>query len=216
MTRTALILLGPPGAGKGTQGRKLADHFGYPSISTGDVLRDAVKRQTELGKKAQRIMEAGELVPDGLVDEIVKNRLENPDTAEGFILDGYPRTLGQAEFFEKLAVGKGINIRAVGVIVDDEVLVRRLSGRWNCPQCGKIYNVGSNASREPGRCDECGGALTQRKDDTPEVIRERLAVYHKTTQPLIDLYRQQGQYREVDGEGSVDRIFDSILEKLKS
>ncbi len=174
-----------------------------------------MKRQTELGKKAQQIMEAGELVPDSLVDEIVKTRLEAPDTAAGFILDGYPRTTGQAEFFEKLAVQESIQILAVGVIVADDVLVQRLSRRWNCPQCGKIYNFASDAGNEARHCDECGGVLTQRKDDKPEVIRERLAVYHKTTQPLIDLYRQRGQYREVDGEGSVDLIYASILKIVK-
>jgi len=211
MTRKALILLGPPGAGKGTQGKMLGSHYGYPSISTGDILREAVGKQTDLGKRAQALMEAGELVPDSLVDEIVKARLAEEDAQRGFILDGYPRTLGQAAFFEKLAASGGIHTLAVGVIVDDEELVARLSARWNCPGCGRIYNAGSNPSREPGRCDDCGKSLLQRKDDRPEVIRERLEVYHRSTQPLIDFYRQRSHYRQVDGEGAADQVFDSIV-----
>lgn len=192
----------------------LAAHLGYPSISTGDALRAAVRKGTELGKEAERIMEAGELVPDDLVDEIVKTRLMEPDSQAGFILDGYPRTLGQAEFFEKLADQECIDILAIGIMVNEEVLVRRLSRRWNCPKCSKIYNEGSNPPRRSGRCDECGAALIQRKDDRPEVIRERLQVYHQTTRPLIDFYRSRGQYVEVNGEAEVDQIFDSMIRIL--
>ncbi len=192
----------------------LAAHLGYPGISTGDALRAAVEKETELGKEAAKIMEAGELVPDDLVDEIVKTRLREPDSQVGFILDGYPRTLGQAEFFEKLAGQECIDILAIGIMVNDEVLVRRLSGRWNCPKCSKIYNEGSNPPRRPGRCDECGTALIQRKDDRPEVIRERLQVYRQTTRPLIDFYRGRGQYVEVNGEAEVDQIFGSMIRIL--
>ncbi len=211
MGRRALILLGPPGAGKGTQGRMLSDHFGCPSISTGDALRDAIRKQTDLGREAQKRMEAGGLVPDGLVNEIVKARLEAPDTRRGFILDGYPRTIGQAKALEKLAGSDNIHILAIGIIVDDEILVARLSNRWNCPNCGRIYNDGSNPSREKGRCDDCGFALVQRNDDRPEVVRDRLQVYHRTTRPLIDYYRGRGLYAGVDGTGSVEQIFEAIL-----
>lgn len=211
MARNALILLGPPGAGKGTQGRMLADRLGYPSISTGDVLRAAVKKQTDLGEKAQKLMEAGELVPDSLVDEIVKTRLMEEDTHAGFILDGYPRTIGQAEFFEKLTAQDSMVPVAIGIRVSDEVLVARLSQRWNCPKCGKIYNRDSNPPRRPGLCDDCTVGLTQRKDDQPGVIRERLQVYSQTTRPLIDFYRQRGQYVEVDGEAEAGSIFDAII-----
>ncbi len=211
MARRGLILLGPPGAGKGTQGRMLAERFDNPSISTGDALRDAIKNQTALGKQARKLMEAGELVPDDLVNEIVKARLAAPDSRRGFILDGYPRTIGQAQVLEKLAGQGNIDILAIGIIVDDEVLVARLSSRWNCPKCGRIYNDGSNPSRQKGRCDECGSGLVQRNDDRPEVVRDRLEVYHRTTRPLIDFYRQRGLYAEVDGEGSVEQIFDSIV-----
>jgi len=214
MARKALILLGPPGAGKGTQGRKLMAHLGYPSISTGDVLRAEIEKQSDLGRAARKLMEAGELVPDDLVDEIVEARLTNEDSRRGFILDGYPRTIAQAEFFEKLATREGIDTLAIGIIVDDEVLVDRLSRRWNCARCGKIYNADSNPGREPVRCDECGTPLTQRRDDRPEVVRERLQVYHQTTQPLIDFYQRRGLFLKVDGEGSVDGIFHSIVEIL--
>lgn len=208
-------MLGPPGAGKGTQARKLAAHFGCPSISTGDVLREAVRKQTILGQQAQKIMEAGELVPDSLVDAVVQSRLTEVDTRKRFILDGYPRTVGQAEFLARLSEREGIKPLAVGILVGDDTLVERLSGRWNCPGCGKIYNAGSNPPRERGRCDECGAELTQRKDDRPEVVRERLHVYHQATRPLVDFYRDRGQYVEVDGEEEVGRIFDSIVAIVK-
>lgn len=210
-----MILLGPPGAGKGTQARKLAAHFGFPSISTGDVLREAVRKQTDLGKQAQRLMEAGELVPDGLVDAVVQSRLTDADTQRGFILDGYPRTVRQAESFARVSEQGGIEPLAVGILVGDETLVERLSGRWNCPGCGKIYNADSNPPRERGRCDDCGAELAQRKDDRPEVVRERLQVYHLTTQPLVDYYRDRGQYVEVNGEEGVGRIFDAIVAIVK-
>lgn len=189
----------------------LAARLGYPSISTGDALRAAVRQQSELGKKARSIMEAGELVPDSLVDEIVTIRLLEPDARPGFILDGYPRTIGQAGFLEQLAKRERIDILAIGIMVADDVLVRRLSQRWSCPKCGKIYNERSNPPRRAGRCDECGEDLTQRADDRPDVIRERLQVYHQTTRPLIDFYRRRGQYVEVDGEAEVDHIFDSMI-----
>ena len=192
----------------------LAAHLGYPSISTGDALRAAARKQTELGKKAQKIMEAGELVPDSLVDEIVKTRLMEPDSQAGFILDGYPRTIGQAEFFEKLAGRECIDTLAIGIMVNDEALVRRLSQRWSCPKCSKIYNEGSNPPRQSGCCDECDSDLIQRKDDRPEVIRERLQIYHQTTRPLIDFYRRRGQYLEVDGEAEVGGIFNSMIRIL--
>ncbi len=211
MVRRALILLGAPGAGKGTQARRLAAHYGYPSISTGDVLRDAVKRQTVLGKRAQKLMEAGILVPDDIVDEIVRGRVADPDTQRGLILDGYPRTIGQAEFFDRCVVREGIEALAVGIIVDDDVLVKRLSARWNCARCGKIYNGDSGPCRPPDGCPDCGGLLTQREDDRPEVVRERLRIYHATTQPLIEFYRLRSQYVEVDGEGNADQVFDAIV-----
>lgn len=214
MPRSALILLGPPGAGKGTQARRLAERYGFCSVSTGDVLRDAARKQTELGKQAQKRMEAGELVPDTVVDQIVRDRLLDEDARRGVILDGYPRTLGQAHFFERIAECDRIDVLAIGLMVDDEILVARLSARWNCPQCGKIFNASSNPACASGSCGACGAVLVQRKDDRPDVVRERLRVYHRATQPLIDFYRERGKFREVAGEGEPDRIFDSIVKVL--
>jgi adenylate kinase len=176
------------------------------------MLRSEIKEQTGLGKQAQAMIEAGELVPDSLVDAIVRARLEAEDARHGFILDGYPRTTRQAEVFEKLAAHECIDTLAIGIIVEDEVLIARLSGRRNCPKCGRIYNTGSNSSRKEGVCNDCGAGLTQRSDDRPEVVRERLQVYHQTTQPLIEHYQRRRQYVEVDGTGSADQIFDTIVE----
>jgi adenylate kinase len=211
MARRALILLGPPGAGKGTQGRKLMAHLGYPSISTGDALRAEIEKQSNLGNAAWKLMEAGELVPDSLVNEIVQARLTEPDSRNGFILDGYPRTISQAEFLEKLAARESIDTLAIGIRVDDEILVERLIRRWNCTRCGRIFSLDSDRGVDPRRCKECGAELAQRRDDRPEVVRERLQIYRQTTRPLIDFYRQRGQYVEVDGKGSEDLIFESIV-----
>ena len=211
MARRALILLGPPGAGKGTQGRKLMAHLGYPSISTGDALRAEIEKQSNLGNTARKWMESGELAPDSLVNEIVQARLTAPDSRNGFILDGYPRTISQAEFLEKLAAREGIDTVAVGIRVDDEILVERLTRRWNCTRCGRIYSRGPDLGVDAGCCDECGAELAQRKDDRPEVVRERLQIYRQTTTQLIDFYRQRGRYVEVDGKGSEDLIFQSIV-----
>jgi adenylate kinase len=211
MARRALLLLGPPGVGKGTQGRMLADHLGYPSISTGDVLRAEIARQTGLGQVARKLMEAGELVPDNLVNEIVEVRLADVDSSQGFILDGYPRTVDQAEFFEKLAVRECIDTLAIGIVAEAEILVSRLSRRWNCTRCGSIYNRDSSPSRDPGRCDNCGAELAQRRDDRPEVVRGRLQVYEQATRPLIDFYLSRCRYVEVNGEGSAEQVFKAII-----
>jgi len=215
MAKRALILLGPPGAGKGTQARMLAARTESPSISTGEVLRQEVQRHTELGERARKLMEAGELVPDGLVNEIIRGRIVADGGRPLTILDGYPRTVSQAEFLEDLAGREGIQTLAIGIMVDDEALVGRLSRRWNCPRCGKIHNGGPDAEGEHGRCDECGATLIQRSDDRPEVIRERLQVYHRLTQPLIDFYRRRERYVAVDGEGTPERIFGLIVDILE-
>ncbi len=216
MVAQAVILLGPPGAGKGTQGRMLGSALGYPRISTGDILREALRNQTELGRQAQGYMESGSLVPDALVDAIVRERLKQEDCAEGFLLDGYPRTVPQAEFLDRLFAAEGTRPLAVGIQVDDEVLVARLSGRLTCPSCSKMFHVVSSPSKAGDRCDECGAVLVQRKDDTVEVIRERLQVYHKETEPLIEFYRAWGCYVEVDGDRAADEIQRAILEVVKT
>ncbi len=189
----------------------LADRAGYPGISTGDVLRAAVEKHSELGEQARKLMETGELVPDDLVNAIIRGRILEDRARPVLILDGYPRTLGQAEFLESLAAREGIDTLAIGIMVEDEALVARLSKRWNCPRCGRIHNNGPDADGDRGRCEECGATLVQRKDDRPDVVRERLQIYHRTTQPLIDFYRQRERYIEVNGEGSADRIFGLIV-----
>jgi adenylate kinase len=209
----ALVLLGPPGAGKGTQARKLSVALKFPSISTGDILRDAVQNQTELGRKAQAYMESGSLVPDQLVDAIVANRLERSDCRDGVILDGYPRTIHQAEVLEKL-FSSARSILAIGIRVSKDILLERLAGRWSCPNCGKVFNVSNLPAGR--RCDECSTGLVNRKDDTAAVIEERLQVYDRSTAPLIDFYRSRDAYVEVDGERTVDDIHERILKVLEA
>lgn len=209
-------MLGPPGAGKGTQARKVSSALSFPQISTGDMLREALRNQTELGKKAQAFMESGVLVPDDLVDAIVRERLSRPDCGSGFILDGYPRTLHQAEFLQSLFAENGVRNLTIGIRVKDEVLIDRLAGRWTCPGCGKMFNVNSNPSCAGDRCDECGTGLVMRKDDTESVVRERLEVYRKETEPLIQYFKDRGSYIEVDGEVTVDEIFGGIMDIINS
>ncbi len=209
--RLAIIMLGPPGAGKGTQARMMSESLKIPHISTGDMLREALKNQTELGKKAKAFMESGALVPDELVDAIVAERLGRKDCRRGFILDGYPRTIPQAEFLRSIFDKDETKAVTIGVDVPDSELIKRLSSRWTCPKCGKMFNANLDPSKAGGRCDECGAALVQRKDDTAELIAERLQVYHKATRPLIQYYRDGGAYAEVNGDGPADEIFRSII-----
>ncbi len=207
-------MLGPPGAGKGTQARKMSEKLRIPHVSTGDMLREALKNQTELGNKAKSFMEAGTLVSDDLVEAIVAERLKRPDCGKGFILDGYPRTIPQAEFLRTLFAGNGTRILTLGIRVEDGILVKRLSSRWTCPQCGKIFNAELDPGKVGGQCDECRATLVQRKDDTAEVIKERLQVYHKTTQPLIKYYQDQGAYIEIEGDRAVGEIYNSIMSEI--
>jgi adenylate kinase len=212
--RLAIIMLGPPGAGKGTQARMMSEELEFPHISTGDMLREALKNQTELGRKAKAYMESGALVPDELVDAIVAERLTRADCRKGFILDGYPRTIGQAEALRTLFEKDGAKILTIGVEVSDGVLIDRLSSRWTCPKCGKMFNSKLDPSKAGGKCDECSTALVQRKDDTVEVIAERLQVYHRATQPLIRYYQDRGSYTEIDGDRPVDEIFRSVMDRV--
>jgi adenylate kinase len=209
--RLAIIMLGPPGAGKGTQARMMSESLKLPHISTGDMLREALKNQTKLGKKAKAFMESGALVPDDLVDAIVAGRLGREDCRRGLILDGYPRTIPQAEFLRSILEKDGTRMLTIGVEVGDHKLIQRLSSRWTCPKCGKMFNAETDPSKAGGKCDGCGAALVQRKDDTPEVIAERLQVYHKATRPLIQYYKDHGCYVEVNGDGAVEEIFGSIM-----
>lgn len=213
-SRLAIIMLGPPGAGKGTQARMMGEKLQFPHISTGDMLREALRNQTELGKKAKEYMESGGLVPDDLVDAIVAERLKRDDCNNGFILDGYPRTIPQAEALRSLFAEGGTKILALGIDVEDAVLIKRLSSRWTCPKCSKMFNAQLDPSKIKGKCDECHTDLTQRKDDTAEVITERLQVYHKATRPLIRYYQEQGAYIEINGDRAVNEIFDLIMSRI--
>ncbi len=212
-----LILLGPPGAGKGTQAKMLCSHFGIPQISTGDILREAVRNQSPMGVKAKTYMDAGALVPDDVVVGIVKERLLADDCRKGFVLDGFPRTVAQADALKQALAEMGIALDAVvSLEVDAEVLVERLAGRRTCKECGKGYHVKFDPAREPGICDVCGGELVQREDDREETIRKRLTVYREQTAPLVDYYKDEGLLRRVDGMGPMDEVQAQIREMLRT
>jgi adenylate kinase len=211
MPELNLILFGPPGAGKGTQADRLRIDFGLPFISTGDMLRSGVKSKTELGLQAKRYMDAGELVPDELIVAMAGERLREPDTEDGFILDGFPRTLDQARSLEQQLSERGRRITAAILIeVSDEEVVRRLSGRRVCVKAGHNYHIDFDPPKHEGVCDQDGSRLIQRDDDQPDVVRNRLAVYHSQTEPLISYYDQQGVMRRIDGTRSADEVHDHI------
>lgn len=211
----ALIFLGAPGAGKGTQAREVAKHFGIPHISTGDILRDAVDRRTVLGLAAKAKMEAGELVPDEVVCGIVEERLSQPDCENGFILDGFPRTLAQAKFVDHVLDAKGDGRPVVlDIEVSEDLLLKRLTGRATCPICGEIYNIYFNPPKVDMLCDNDGGALLHRADDNAATIRQRLEAYHQQTSPLIEYYRGQGVLVPVDGNKSPEPIAKGLIEYL--
>jgi adenylate kinase len=208
-----IILLGGPGAGKGTQAKKLIDKYQIPQISTGDILRAAVKEGTEMGKKAKEFMDAGQLVPDEVVIGIIKDRLKEPDCQKGFILDGFPRTVPQAEALEKVLSDMSKKIdHVVSIDVDEEELVTRLTGRRTCKDavCGQMYHVKFTPPKKEGVCDKCGGELYQRDDDNETTVRSRLATYNQATKPLIDHYKAKGLIRPIPGVGGIDDIFTKI------
>jgi adenylate kinase len=206
-----LIFLGPPGAGKGTQARELAREWGVPQVATGEMLRDAVAAGTPLGREAKRIMESGGLVPDDVMIGLIAERLRQPAAAGGFILDGFPRTIAQAEALERLLQDLGHSLDAVLYFeVAEPELVRRLTGRRLCRQCQTAFHLVSAPPRRPGVCDRCGGELYQREDDREATVRNRLEVYRRQTEPLLDYYRQRNQLVTVSGEGSVDAIRGAI------
>ncbi len=206
-----IILLGPPGAGKGTQAEKLGEIYGIPHISTGDILRENIREETELGSEARQYMNRGELVPDSVVIGIVRDRLGEPDCDKGFILDGFPRTIEQADALKKILAGMGKPIdHVVDIEVPGGVIVERLSARRVCSSCGAVKHLIYNPPRAEGVCDDCAGELYQRQDDNPETIRERLREYERKTQPLIDYYRSEGLLREVDGSGEMGQVLEEI------
>ncbi len=211
-----IILLGPPGAGKGTQAKKLTQAFAIPQISTGDMLRAAVKNGTALGKQAKAFMDAGGLVPDEVVIGIVKDRLAEADCGKGFILDGFPRTIPQAEALERVTKELGKEIRFVlSLEVDQNELMERLCGRRTCTGCGAMYHVKFNPPKVEGKCDKCGTALIQRDDDKEATITNRLSNYNKATAPLLDYYRNTGKIRSVMASGEIDAIYAAIVKILR-
>lgn len=210
-----LILLGPPGAGKGTQAQLMVDRYHIPQISTGDILRAAVKGKTPLGVKAKGFMDQGKLVPDELVIGIIEERLKAADCHPGFILDGFPRTIAQAEALQPILSKMGRSIdHVVNIEVEDEELVRRLTGRRTCKNCGAMFHIVFHAPKREGICDRCGGTLYQREDDKEETIRTRLKEYQKQTAPLIQYYQQKKTLRSIQGVGGQEQIFEQIVRLL--
>ena len=212
-----ILLMGPPGAGKGTQAAKLVEKFGIPHISTGDMFRAAVQEGTPLGKQAKECMDAGQLVPDSVTIGIVKERLVKADCRQGFILDGFPRTTAQAGALETTLREIGITLdRAINITVPDDELVRRMTGRRICKGCGATWHIEFHPPASQGVCDKCGDALYQRDDDTEATVVKRLSVYAAQTKPLIDYYQDRGLYTEIDGRKEIDEVFDGIVGSLRS
>jgi adenylate kinase len=211
-----LILVGPPGAGKGTQALHLASHFGIPHISTGDIFRLNIKGETELGKLAKSYMDAGNLVPDSVTNEMVADRLTHDDAQSGFLLDGYPRNVGQADFLKEALVNAETTLDAVlEFALANEEIIKRLSGRRTCRGCGGVSHVIFNAPKTAGICDLCQGELYQREDDKEEVIAHRLDVYSEQTAPIIDYYRTTGLLKTISAIGEVNEIADRAIAALK-
>ncbi len=206
-----IIMLGAPGAGKGTQAKQIAGKYGIPHISTGDIFRANIKNGTELGKKAKTYMDQGALVPDELTCDLVMDRISQPDCTKGFVLDGFPRTIPQAEALDRAlkASGQAMDF-AIDVDVPDENIVTRMGGRRACLNCGATYHIVFNPTKEEGKCDVCGNPTVLRDDDKPETVQKRLTVYHDQTQPLIDYYKAQGILKSVDGTQPMDQVFADI------
>jgi adenylate kinase len=210
-----LILLGPPGAGKGTQAERLVDDFDLPYYATGDILREAVKEESELGREAKEYMDRGELVPDDLIGRVIMERVDSDEAADGFLLDGFPRTVGQAEALEAALDRRGRRLTAALLIdAPDEEVIRRLSGRRICVKNQHVYHVEFDPPKNEGVCDQDGSRLIQRDDDKPETIRKRLSVYHEQTEPLIKLYEDKGLLRRFDGTRSPEEVHAHIRASL--
>ena len=208
-----IILFGPPGVGKGTQAKLLAEEFGVPHISTGDLLRAAVKNETPLGLKAKEFMEAGNLVPDEVMIALIREILGSRKAQKGFILDGFPRTVAQAKALDTVFDSIGIKLdNVISLRVEHEEVIRRLSERRMCRQCGRIYNLHQLEQAETSRCQDCGGELYQRRDDQPDTVRHRLEVYLKETKPLKDFYRQSGRFIQIDGMKEIPVVHRTILD----
>ncbi|MBQ0108481.1 MAG: adenylate kinase [Phascolarctobacterium sp.] len=210
-----ILLMGPPGAGKGTQAERLINDFKLPHISTGDMFRAAVKAGTAMGKEAKKYMDAGGLVPDEVTIGIVREGLAKPECAKDFMLDGFPRTLEQAVALDKIMADMGKKLDCVlNINVPDSELVGRVTGRWLCKDCGATYHVKFNPSKVAGKCDKCGGPLYQRDDDKAETVKNRLEAYHAQTEPLFDYYKKAGIYKEVNGLQDIDKVYADVKAAL--
>ena len=212
-----IILMGPPGAGKGTQATRIIDEFNLPHISTGDIFRENISKGTELGLKAKAIIERGDLVPDELTIDLVRSRLSQDDCAKGYLLDGFPRTIAQAEALKTMGpeIGRAVNL-VVDITVPDEVLMERIAGRRVCPKCGASYNVNTMKPAKEGICDRCGAELIQRKDDNPESFKIRLDNYYAQTAPLVDFYKAEGLYHHFDGMVGLEKVTEQVSALLKA
>ncbi len=212
-----IVMLGAPGAGKGTQAIKIADKYGIPHISTGDIFRANIKGGTELGMKAKSYMDKGELVPDEVTIGMLLDRISQDDCKDGYVLDGFPRTIPQAESLTKALAEKGQKIDyAMDIDVPDEAIVKRMSGRRACPKCGATYHIVYAAPKTENVCDKCGSELIVRSDDKPETVQDRLNVYHKQTEPLISYYKEAGVLREVDGTKELEDVFNAVIAILEN
>ena len=217
MSILRLILLGPPGAGKGTQASAIVEKYNIPHISTGDIFRENIKKQTELGTKAKEYMDKGLLVPDELVISIVEDRLQQEDCKNGFLLDGFPRTLNQGETLDNVLSKMGLKLdRVINLDVNKEILIERAIGRRICKDCGAVYHIKFTPSEKEGICDNCGGNLYQRDDDTVETVEKRIEVYHKQTAPLIDYYNEKGLILDIDGSKDKEILFEEIVKALRA
>ncbi|MBF0212537.1 MAG: adenylate kinase [Magnetococcales bacterium] len=206
-----LIFMGPPGAGKGTQARRIAERYAIPQLSTGDMLRAAVKAGTPVGLQAKAAMESGGLVTDEIVVGIIGDRIGEPDCAKGFILDGFPRTVGQAQALDAMLIERGLKIdQVIDITAADDALVSRITGRRTCGKCGEGYHIEHKRPAQENVCDKCGGSLVMRADDNEETVRNRLTVYHGQTAPVLDFYRSKGEIKTVDGMQDMDVVFDAL------
>jgi adenylate kinase len=214
LARTILILLGPPGAGKGTQAKRLSAELSLPHVSTGDLFREHLGKRTDLGRRAREYVDSGRLVPDGLVVDMVFERVERPDARGGYLLDGFPRTVGQAEELER-RLEPDAELRVLDLAVPDEVLIDRLTARLTCRDCGNAHHLRFSPPEREGRCDRCGGELYQRPDDSPAVVEKRLQVYRAETRPLTRFYAQRGVLRSVDGDRAPEEVFTSLMRAVR-
>lgn len=219
MTKKELIFLGPPACGKGTQTEKLAKHLNFPHVDTGSLLRAEIKNETPDGKIAKTFIDKGNLVPADLVAKIIKNRLSQDDCKQGFILDGYPRSVEQADLLDiihkEINNGEKVDFRAIYFDIDTDILVERIVNRRSCPVCGEIYNLEFKPPKVAGHCDNDGAELTQRKDDTKEVAQARFDTYFHETAPLIDYYKNKGVLKSIDANGTIDEVWNRLLEVIK-